>query len=78
MVVGITATGNTNEVGRIGLKALGLFVTASLVALLLGVILANHFQPGANLDLPLPDKGLSTNLKTGAGSARSTTTSHRP
>ena len=29
------------------------------------MILANLFQPGANLNMPLPDAGTSTNLKTG-------------
>jgi len=65
VVAGITGTGDAKEVGRIGLKALAWFVTASLVSLLLGLVLANSFQPGANLKLPLPDAGLSTNLKTG-------------
>lgn len=65
VVSGITGTGDSKEVGRIGLKALAWFVTASLVSLLLGMVLANFFQPGANLKLPLPDTGLSTNLKTG-------------
>ena len=32
------------------------FVTASLVSLLLGMLLANLFQPGANLNLPLPEE----------------------
>src|SRR6202142_2328311 len=59
VVAGITGTGDAKEVGRIGLKALGWFVTASLVSLLLGMVLANFFQPGANLKLPLPDTGLS-------------------
>jgi Na+/H+-dicarboxylate symporter len=65
VVAGITGTGDTKEVGRIGLKALAWFVTASLVSLLLGMVLANFFQPGANLKLPLPNTGLSSNLKTG-------------
>jgi len=66
IVAGITATGDTKAVGRIGLKALGWFISASLVSLLVRMILANLFQPGANLNLPLPDAGLSTNLKTGS------------
>jgi Na+/H+-dicarboxylate symporter len=65
VVAGITGTGDTKTVGRIGLKALAWFVVASLVSLLLGMTLANLFQPGANLKLPLPDAGLATNLKTG-------------
>ena len=65
VVAGIAGTGDAKTVGRIGLKALAWFVTASLVSLLLGMAFANLFQPGANLKLPLPDAGLSTNLKTG-------------
>jgi Na+/H+-dicarboxylate symporter len=65
VVAGIAGTGDAKTVGRIGLKALGWFITASLVSLLLGMVFANLFQPGANLKLPLPDAGLSTNLKTG-------------
>jgi Na+/H+-dicarboxylate symporter len=65
VVAGITGTGDTKTVGRIGLKAFAWFVVASLVSLLLGMTLANLFQPGANLKLPLPDAGLATNLKTG-------------
>ena len=66
VVAGIAGTGDAKTVGRIGLKALAWFVTASLVSLLLGMMLANLFQPGANLNLPLPDAGLATNLKTGS------------
>jgi Na+/H+-dicarboxylate symporter len=44
------------------IKALGWFVTASLISLLLGMVLANLLQPGANLGLPLPDIGTQTNL----------------
>src|SRR5215471_2441310 len=59
VVAGITGTGDTHTVGRIGLKALGWFITASLVSLLIGMMFANFFQPGANLNLPLPDAGLA-------------------
>jgi Na+/H+-dicarboxylate symporter len=65
VVAGIAGTGDAKTVGRIGVKALGWFITASVVSLLLGMALANLFQPGANLQLPLPDKGLATDLKTG-------------
>ncbi len=66
VVSGIAGTGDSKTVGRIGLKALAWFISASLVSLLLGMMFANVFQPGANLKLPLPDAGLSTNLKTGS------------
>ncbi len=65
VVAGIAGTGDAKAVGRIGAKALAWFVTASLVSLLLGMAFANFFQPGANLNMPLPDAGASTNLKTG-------------
>jgi Na+/H+-dicarboxylate symporter len=66
VVAGIAGSGDSKTVGRIGLKALAWFISASLVSLLLGMLLANAFQPGANLKLPLPEAGLSTNLKTGS------------
>jgi Na+/H+-dicarboxylate symporter len=64
LVVGIAHMGDAASVGRVFGKALGWFVTASLVSLVLGLILANLLQPGANLGLPLPDIGASANLAT--------------
>src|ERR1700761_4316024 len=64
LVVGIAHMGDASSVGRVFGKALGWFVTASLVSLVLGLVLANIFQPGENLGLPLPDIGASANLAT--------------
>jgi len=64
LVVGIAHMGDAASVGRVFAKALGWFVTASLVSLILGLILANLLQPGHNLGLPLPDIGASANLAT--------------
>jgi len=64
LVVGIAHMGDASSVGRVFAKALGWFVTASLVSLVLGLILANLLQPGHNLGLPLPDIGSSANLAT--------------
>ncbi len=64
LVVGIAHMGDAKSVGRIFAKALGWFVIASIVSLLLGLLLANLLHPGQNLGLPLPDIGASTNLKT--------------
>ena len=64
LVVGIAHMGNTQSLGRIGLKTMGWFVTASLVSLLLGMALVNVLRPGDALQLPLPDASASTNLKT--------------
>jgi len=46
LVVGIAKMGDAKEVGRIGVKALGWFVIASLISLTLGLILVNIFRPG--------------------------------
>lgn len=64
LVAGIASMGDTNAVGRIGMKALGWFITASLVSLALGMVFVNVLQPGHALNLPLPEVGAATNLKT--------------
>ncbi|SAL07250.1 sodium:dicarboxylate symporter [Caballeronia calidae] len=64
LVVGIAQMGDATSVGRVFAKALGWFVTASVISLLLGLLMANLFKPGENLGLPLPDIGASANLAT--------------
>ena len=64
LVVGIAHMGDGKAVGRIGVKTMGWFVSASLMSLLLGLALVNALRPGDSLSLPLPDVGASTNLKT--------------
>ena len=64
LVVGIAHMGDAASVGRVFAKAIGWFITASLISLLLGMLLANLLQPGHNLGLPLPDIGASANLAT--------------
>jgi Na+/H+-dicarboxylate symporter len=64
LVVGIAHMGDASSVGRVFGKALGWFVTASLISLVLGLVMANLLQPGVNLGLPLPDIGASANLAT--------------
>src|SRR5258706_13960721 len=64
LVVGIAHMGDAKSVGRVFAKALGWFLTASVVSLLLGLLLANLLHPGRDLGLPLPDIGAATNLKT--------------
>ena len=66
LTVGIAHMGDTNAVGRVGVKALGWFVIASFVSLLFGLLTATLLQPGSHLSLPLPASDAATNLKTGA------------
>jgi Na+/H+-dicarboxylate symporter len=39
------------------------FVSATLVSLLLGLVMVNLLQPGANLNLPLPEAGTAANIR---------------
>jgi Na+/H+-dicarboxylate symporter len=62
IVTGIAGTGDSKAVGRIGIKALGWFLTASLLSLLLGMLCVNLMQPGVGLSLPLPEAGASSGI----------------
>src|SRR6201987_4078196 len=64
LVVGIAHMGDSKTVGRVGVKTMGWFITASLLSLTLGLIIVTILQPGVNIGLPLPDVTASSNLKT--------------
>lgn len=51
LVGGIASMGNSRAVGRIGLRAMTWFVTASVISLAIGMGLVNLFQPGAGLNM---------------------------
>jgi len=53
LVVGVAGTGDLKAMGRIGLKAIIYFEIATTIALFLGLLLVNVFQPGAGVDIPL-------------------------
>lgn len=57
LVVGVAKLGDIKSVGRIGGKTLLWFFSASLLSLALGMFLVNLFEPGAQMNLPLPDAG---------------------
>jgi Na+/H+-dicarboxylate symporter len=54
--------GDIKTVGRIGIKALLWFFSASLFSLLLGMLLVNVFEPGSSLHIALPAIGTETGL----------------
>ena len=66
LVSGLANMEDSKTVGRIGLKALSWFIGASFFSLLLGLFWCNVLQPGDALNIPLPEAGAATNLKTGA------------
>jgi Na+/H+-dicarboxylate symporter len=64
LVAGLAGMGDAKAVGRIGARALGWFLGASLISLLIGLVMANVLRPGDSLSMPLPEVGAATNLKT--------------
>ena len=66
LVGGIAHMGSGAKLGRIFAKTMGWFVSASLVSLLLGLVMVNLLQPGANFPGTLPDKTQSTGLPVSA------------
>jgi Na+/H+-dicarboxylate symporter len=66
LVGGIAHMGSGAKLGRIFAKTMGWFVSASFVSLLLGLLMVNLLQPGANFPGTLPDKTQSTGLPVSA------------
>ena len=66
LVGGIAHMGSGSKLGRIFAKTMGWFVSASFISLLLGLIMVNLLQPGANFPGTLPDKAQSTGLPVSA------------
>ena len=64
LVVGIAHIGDSSTIGRIFAKTMVWFITASLGSLLLGLLMVNVLRPGVDLNMPLPDIGAATGLKT--------------
>ncbi|HWX01461.1 dicarboxylate/amino acid:cation symporter [Collimonas sp.] len=64
LVSGIAGMKDSSSVGRIGIRALGWFIIASLLSLALGMLFVNVLQVGHALNLPLPALGADTKLNT--------------
>lgn len=63
LVVGIAHMEDSASIGRVGIKTLGWFVSASLVSLTLGLIMVHLLHPGTGLALPhtaSPEAALTT------------------
>jgi Na+/H+-dicarboxylate symporter len=66
LVVGIARMGDVNTVGRVGIKALGWFIFASLISLSLGLLLVNWLEPGKAMQLALPDSSARSDIAAGS------------
>lgn len=64
LVSGVASSEDGRSVGRVGARAVGWFVVASMVSLLLGLVWANLLHPGVGSGLTLPDAHADTHLKT--------------
>jgi Na+/H+-dicarboxylate symporter len=57
LVAGIAHMEDAAAIGRVGVKTMGWFISASLVSLTIGLIMVHILQPGVGLHLALPDAG---------------------
>jgi len=70
LVVGVAKVGDIKAVGRIGGRTLLLFIGASFVSLLVGMVLVNFFEPGSAMHLSLPTSSTGVEIKKTALSLR--------
>jgi Na+/H+-dicarboxylate symporter len=70
LVLGVAKVGDFKSVGRIGLKTLIYFTSATLIALALGLVIVNIFTPGKVMHLDLPDASVQTGIKANAQDAK--------
>ena len=66
LVAGIAHMGDIAALGRVGIRALGWFIFATLISLSLGLILVNLLQPGIGLHLPIPPADAASDIVTAA------------
>lgn len=64
LIIGVAKVGDFKSVGRIGLKTLIYFTSATLIALALGLVIVNLFEPGKVMHLDLPTSNTETGIKT--------------
>ena len=62
LVVGVAKLGDVKVVGRVGGKTLSWFIFATIISLSLGMFLVNFFQPGANMNIPIPDESVKAGV----------------
>ncbi|MCP5575908.1 cation:dicarboxylase symporter family transporter, partial [Klebsiella pneumoniae] len=51
LILGIATAGGTKSVGKLGFKTIVYFEVITTVAIIVGLVAANIFQPGAGIDM---------------------------
>src|SRR3546814_1188651 len=51
LIAGIAHMGDSSALGRIGTRAIALFIIASLISISLGLVMVNLLQPGVGIDM---------------------------
>ena len=64
LVAGIAHMGDATEIGRVGVKAIGWFILASLVSLTIGLVMVHIIQPGSGLSLAIPTEAVGPTVDT--------------
>ena len=70
LVVGIAKIGDFKTVGRMGVKTLVYFTSATLIALALGLVIVNTFKPGEKIHVDMPEAGADSGVKANAQTAK--------
>lgn len=69
LIMGVAKVGDFKSVGRIGGKTIIYFTFATLLALSLGLVIVNLFEPGKVMALDLPEVNADAGVKANAQSA---------
>src|ERR1700761_4238184 len=70
LVVGVAKIGDFKTVGRMGVKTLVYFTSATLIALSIGLVIANIFEPGKKIRIDMPETGADNGIKPQAQTAK--------
>jgi len=70
LVVGVAKIGDFKTVGRMGVKTLIYFTTATLIALSIGLVIVNVFEPGKKIHIDMPEAGADNGVKAQAQTAK--------
>jgi Na+/H+-dicarboxylate symporter len=70
LVVGVAKIGDFKTVGRMGVKTLVYFTSATLIALALGLTIVNIFKPGEKIHVDMPEAGAESGIKANGQTAK--------